>query len=479
MKRLVSVLLSFVMIISILTALPFTAQALYARGKCGDNAFYKFDSSSGTLTISGKGEVYEEFCYNESKIKKVTINNGVTSIGSYAFESCKNLTSISIPNSLSYIGLLTFTNCPKLSKINVATKNKYYDSRNNCNAVIEKRCLEYCYSDMGDVVNDLGAGLILGCKNTKIPKGIKLICTNAFDGCTGLKAIKIPDTVTSIGPEAFKNTSITNLTIPDSVKEIDQGAFTNCKKLNYVKLSKSLVKLDYNIFSNCTCLQNITIPKSVKEIETTSISKNTGEDSSGLNGISLWYSGSVSDWKAIKFSTYLYYYDIEEEAGDDTYDGGYKYYDADKSWVNAYTSKVHFNYKEHKHKWNNKFSKQPTFKAEGIKSCSCSTCKMKFTNVPCNKLVSPTVSKLKAGKKQFTATWKKAPTVAGYQIQYATNAKFKKAKKVTVKKDSTTKKTFKKLRSKKKYYVRVRAYKTINGKKVYSSWSSKKSIKTK
>ena len=95
------------------------------------------------------------------------------------------------------------------------------------------------------------------------------------------------------------------------------------------------------------------------------------------------------------------------------------------------------------------------------------------------KLVSPSITKLKAGKKAFTASWKKAPTVDGYQIQYATNAKFSKAKTVTVKTDSTTKKTVKKLKAKKKYYVRVRAYKTINGKKQYSPWSAKKSVTTK
>ena len=95
------------------------------------------------------------------------------------------------------------------------------------------------------------------------------------------------------------------------------------------------------------------------------------------------------------------------------------------------------------------------------------------------KLVSPTVTKLTAGKRAFTATWKKAPTVAGYEIQYATNAEFKKAKKIVVKKDTSTKKTIKKLSAKKKYYVRVRAYKTINGKKVYSAWSKAKTVTTK
>ena len=91
------------------------------------------------------------------------------------------------------------------------------------------------------------------------------------------------------------------------------------------------------------------------------------------------------------------------------------------------------------------------------------------------------ISSLKAGSKKFTVKWKKQATqTTGYQVQVATNKKFKKNKKtVTIKKQKTTKTTVKKLKAKKKYYVRVRTYKIVNGKKVYSSWSKVKSVKTK
>ena len=90
------------------------------------------------------------------------------------------------------------------------------------------------------------------------------------------------------------------------------------------------------------------------------------------------------------------------------------------------------------------------------------------------------IKKLSKGKKKFTVTWAKVSGVKGYQIQYSSDKKFKKNNKsVTVTKQKTTKATVKKLKSKKKYYVRVRTYKTVNGKKIYSSWSKVKSIKTK
>ncbi len=90
------------------------------------------------------------------------------------------------------------------------------------------------------------------------------------------------------------------------------------------------------------------------------------------------------------------------------------------------------------------------------------------------------LKKLTKGKKSIKITWKKVSSVAGYQVQYATNKKFTKNKKsVTIKKNSTTSLTVKGLKSKKTYYVRVRTYNTVNGKKVYSNWSTVKKVTTK
>lgn len=90
-----------------------------------------------------------------------------------------------------------------------------------------------------------------------------------------------------------------------------------------------------------------------------------------------------------------------------------------------------------------------------------------------------TLSKHKSGKKLIKITWKKVSGVTGYQIQYATKRNFSNAKKKTVKKSSTTKLTIKKLKAKKKYYVRIRTYKKVSRKKSYSDWSKAKGIRTK
>lgn len=89
------------------------------------------------------------------------------------------------------------------------------------------------------------------------------------------------------------------------------------------------------------------------------------------------------------------------------------------------------------------------------------------------------LSKLSAGKKKFTATWKKVSGASGYEVQYATNSKFKKAKTVTINKGKTVKAEVKKLKKGTKYYVRVRAFKTVDGKKIYGKYCEYETVKVK
>jgi len=150
-------------------------------------------SDDGTLTISGTDMPnYSDYTnvpwYSQRKtIKKVIIKNGVTSIGNNAFYLYSGLTSITIPNSVTSIGNSAFAGCTGLSSIIVEEGNSKYDSRNNCNAIIEK-----------------GSNtLIAGCKNTIIPNSVKSIGNYAFFVCSSLTSITIPNSVTRIANYAF------------------------------------------------------------------------------------------------------------------------------------------------------------------------------------------------------------------------------------------------------------------------------------
>ena len=149
-------------------------------------------------------------------LTSITIPNSVTSIGYEAFYGCTGLTSITIPNSVTFIGYRAFAGCIGLSNIKVAADNTKYDSRDNCNAIIETA----------------SNTLIAGCMNTTIPNSVTSIGWNAFYDCTGLTSITIPNSVTSIGNYAFYDcTGLTSITIPNSVNSIGEYAFRDCTGL--------------------------------------------------------------------------------------------------------------------------------------------------------------------------------------------------------------------------------------------------------
>ena len=152
-------------------------------------------------------------------LTSVTIPNSVTTIGVNAFYGCSSLTSVTIPNSVTSIGEAAFSGCIGLNSINVENGNQYYDSRNNCNAIIETK------TNM----------LIAGCMNTIIPNTVTSIGFEAFYGCSDLTSVTIPNSVTSIGRYAFSYCSgLTSITIPNSVNSIGNGAFCGCSSLTSV-----------------------------------------------------------------------------------------------------------------------------------------------------------------------------------------------------------------------------------------------------
>ena len=122
-------------------------------------------------------------------LTNITIPNSVTIINSEAFYGCTSLTSFTLPNSVRSIGKSAFHKCSGLTSINVNSGNTVYDSRDNCNAIIETRTNT----------------LILGCQSTNIPNSVTSIGESSFSNCTGLTDITIPNSVKSIGVEAFSN----------------------------------------------------------------------------------------------------------------------------------------------------------------------------------------------------------------------------------------------------------------------------------
>ena len=136
--------------------------------------------------------------------------------------------------------------------MSVEEGNAFYDSRENCNAIIRK-------SDNT---------LITGCQSTIIPKSVTSIGPCAFEGCIALTSINIPDAVTSIGRMAFRGCSaLTSVTIGGAVTTIDTDAFSSCTALTSIVIPNSVTSIGYFAFGYCTALTSIVIPNSVTSID--------------------------------------------------------------------------------------------------------------------------------------------------------------------------------------------------------------------
>ena len=188
---------------------------------------------------------------NCSSLTSITSPNSVTSIGDHAFYRCSSLTSITIPESVTSIGDGAFYWCQSLESIVVEQGNVTYDSRENCNAIIETA----------------SNTLIIGCKNTTIPNSVTSIGEDAFFDCQNLNSIVIPNSITNIGESAFGGCiSLASITIPNSVIDIGEWAFGECISLASCTIGNGVRSIGYATFYSCISLTSITIPKSVTNI---------------------------------------------------------------------------------------------------------------------------------------------------------------------------------------------------------------------
>lgn len=248
---------------------------------------WAFEECRGLTTINNPNSIVtigDYAFYGCSSLTSINFMNSVTTIGDYAFYECTGLTSMTIPRSVTSIGNYPFCFCTALTNIQVADGNPKFDSRNNCNAIIETATNK----------------LIAGCQSTVIPNSVTTISDYAFLACQEMTSIDIPSSVTAIGFRAFSNCSgLTNLTIPNSVSSIGERAFSACTGLtsiivdndnpmydsrdncnaiietatniliagcNYTIIPNSVTAIGNYAFYNCTGLTSINIPDRVTAI---------------------------------------------------------------------------------------------------------------------------------------------------------------------------------------------------------------------
>jgi hypothetical protein len=231
----------------------------------GYYAFYSsgltnIDISEGVTNIGSKAFGYCKFTniilpdsitsigndafYNCKNLRDISFGENLKYIGNYAFIDCVNLTSIEIPQNVVNIGYGITFGCDSITNITVAEENKTYDSRNNCNAIIETN----------------SNTLIAGCQNTIIPNDIVVIGDQAFSSIKTLTNITIPNSVTTIGFDAFGAcNNLNNVVIPESVTTISDSAFNGNDAFTQIVIPASVTEIGYEAFSHCSNLETIII----------------------------------------------------------------------------------------------------------------------------------------------------------------------------------------------------------------------------
>ena len=279
-------------------SIPYTPEII-ASGTCGENLTWTLDDA-GTLTISGTGEMenyndywnnYSPWYSNRTSVKKIVIENGVTSIGEYAFYYCTKLTSVTIPDSVTSIGYSAFEDCTSLTSVTIP------DSVTSIGNYAFYYCTKLTSVTIPDSVTSIGDWAFLNCTSlTDITVDADNTAYCSEDGVLFNKSkteliqypignartsYTIPDSVTSIGGYAFYNcTKLTSVTIPDSVTSTGWDAFYNCTSLTSVHISDiaAWCNIDFddsyanplyyahNLYINGTLVTTLTIPDSVTSI---------------------------------------------------------------------------------------------------------------------------------------------------------------------------------------------------------------------
>ena len=278
------------------------ADSVVQQGSCGANVTWTLNKD-GVLTISGSGAMknytYKSempwYRYN-SQIKTVKIENGVTSIGDYAFYGMPAMKEIVIPDGVKTIGAYAFKNCTALKTAELpSTLTKLGESAfYGCSALTKmnipegiytiwaytfKNCTSLAEVTLPSTLIKLDEASFYGCSSLEelqIPDQVSIIGIYTFKNCSKLRTVKLPTALTGVREAAFYGTALTDVTLPSKVQTIGSYAFKNCTSLKSVQMPDGLQKIDDSAFYGCTSLVALELPDSVTSINNYAFRRCTG-----------------------------------------------------------------------------------------------------------------------------------------------------------------------------------------------------------
>ncbi len=203
----------------------------------GSSAFSDCSSLAEVTLPNGLNTIKYSTFLDCSALTQITLPQSLNSIGYDAFNGCSALTGVAIPAAVTAIADRVFDDCTSLASIQVEQGNTVYDSRENCNAIVETG----------------SNALLFGCKNSVVPGTVTRIGDHAFYNCAGLISVTLPEGLTMIGNYAFYNCKgLTSITIPTTVDTICSDAFYACTELKTVNSQALTPPVVYNrTFISC------------------------------------------------------------------------------------------------------------------------------------------------------------------------------------------------------------------------------------
>lgn len=219
----------------------------------GDNAF-AYCNALTTLTLpESVTAIGDAAFYNCSGLTSLLLPSQLLQIGTAAFEGCTGLTALELPASVTTLGDNAFAECTSLQQITVADGNSAFVS---VDGVLlnqaQTTLIRYPIAKSGTAYT--------------VPATVTELAPSAFESCTRLTEIGLPNTLSSIGAWAFANTGLTAIHLPNSVRTVDDHAFCACTALTDVTLSSNLQELGAGAFWGCTALQNVVLPNRLQSI---------------------------------------------------------------------------------------------------------------------------------------------------------------------------------------------------------------------
>lgn len=398
----------------------------------------------------------ELLCYPSAKIEKsYTVDNKVTAIAGNAFSNCFYLEKINLGNGVRKLGVAAFKNCMSIQSITIPKNVQKigYNVAYFCDKLaayhVDEQNENYCDID-GVLYTKDKSKLVIYPKAKKLTDQIytvdpacKEIEGMAFDYAAGLKEIKLPDGLTTIGRYVFLCCEqLEKLQIPETVTTI-KGALDHIKNLRYLYLCGD-------------------VPEDFVENERL---KETG------------YSNGLGEQRTLTVminEAYWDNYQAYRESFDK--DDGITFEKWDGKTIKPIPSKEPEN--------SNNSNKKPSDNNNSNTKPAASPSVGSVIQTSTTKITQPTAVKLLSVKnqkgKKAQVKWTKNTKASGYQVQYSMKKNFKSGiKNITIKKNKTTSTVLKKLKKKKTYYVRVRTYKKLGNKTYYSKWSNVKKVKIK